>query len=77
MLEQLQTSAKKELIKCVKHHVPLRGNRIFWGRPKTGEMRTKRRDNELGGEGPGGGGVPEPTRKAPSAFRDRGGRRRA
>ena len=45
----------------MKHHVPVRGDRILWGKPLTGEMRRRTRAGagEAGGGGPDGpdGGV--------------------
>ena len=40
-------ATQKELKQWVKHHVPVRGDRILWGRPLTGDMRRKRRENEV------------------------------
>ena len=31
-------ATKTELKLWVKHHVPVRGDRILWGRPLTGDM---------------------------------------
>ena len=38
-------ATQKELKQWVKHHVPVRGDRILWGRPLTGEMMRRRRRN--------------------------------
>ena len=48
-----QKSTKTALKDWVKHHVPVRGDRILWGRPLVGEMRRRGRTNGGGGdEGP-------------------------
>ena len=67
-------SSKNELKQWVKHHVPVRGDRILWGRPLTGEMRRRKRG--LGGEDVGGGG-PEgqhlaivPEQEMPNALEE-------
>ena len=41
-------SSKTELKRWVKHHIPVRGDRIMWGRALSGEMR-RRRAKEGGG----------------------------
>ena len=33
----------------MKHHVPVRGDRILWGKLLSGEMRKKKRDQGLKG----------------------------
>ena len=39
-------STKKELKVWVKHHIPVRGDRILWGKPLSGDMRRKKKNNE-------------------------------
>ena len=38
-------ATKTELKQWIKHHVPVRGDRILWGRPLTGDMRRRKRGN--------------------------------
>ena len=47
-------ATKTELKQQVKHHAPVRGDRILWVRPLTGEMKRRKRGNgvdEVDGEG--------------------------
>ena len=39
-------STKTALKSWVKHHVPVRGDRILWGRPLSGDMRRKKKGNQ-------------------------------
>ena len=46
-------ATQKELRQWVKHHVPVRGDRILWGKPLAGETRRRRSASvENGDEGP-------------------------
>ena len=51
-------ATKTELKQWVKHHIPVRGDRILWGRALSGEMRRRKRNPGVGevggGEGPEG-----------------------
>ena len=54
-------SVKKDLKAWVKHHVAVRGDRILWGQPLTGDMR--RRKAKVGEPGNGGGDDEETQRQ--------------
>ena len=48
-------AVKKELKAWVKHHIAVRGDRILWGQPLTGDMRKKRKKTKEGESGSGDG----------------------
>ena len=48
-------STKKELKAWVKHHLPVRGDRILWGKPLSNDMKKKKsRQGEEGQDDPEG-----------------------
>ena len=50
-------TTKTELKSWIRHHIPVRGDRILWGSPLTGEMRRRRGANQGGGgQAPGASG---------------------
>ena len=46
-----QKAVKRELKAWVKHHVPVRGDRILWGQPLTGDMKKKKAKEGEPGDG--------------------------
>ena len=67
-------ATKIELKEWVIHHVPVRGDRILWGKPLTGEMRRRTRAGtvEAGGGGPDGHHQEDlPTRNVQNAAEER------
>ena len=61
-------ATKNELKRWVRHHVPVRGDRILWGRALTGDMRRRG-----GAQAVGGGGGPGAPGLATSPDRRGGG----
>ena len=39
-------STKRDLKAWVKHHIPVRGDRILWGKPLSGDMKRKKKINQ-------------------------------
>ena len=56
-MDVTQKVTKTQLKAWVRHHVPVRGDRILWGKLLTGEMRRKLRNQDDGGGAAGDGGA--------------------
>ena len=67
-MDMTKKSSKNELKKWIRHHVPVRGDRILWGSPLTGDMRRRRGVNLDGGPG-GPGPAVSPVRRGRGQLR--------
>ena len=61
-MDMTRKHAKKELKKWIKHVIPVRGDRVLWGQPLTGDQRRKRARENPGPPHQGGGGPEEDRR---------------
>ena len=60
-------ATQSELKQWVKHHVPVRGDRILWGKPLTGEMKRRIRAIAVLEDGDGGPEAQQPGAQQPEA----------
>ena len=63
-------TTQTELKQWIKHHVPVRGDRILWGKPLTGEMKRRIRVNEVSEDGNGGPEPQQPEAQQPGTQLD-------